>query len=320
MHGTCAILLAFVTQADATYPNRIVNIQEPTEKLVDKMFKRTHGAESFHLEDLEASTLAKASARAPFQQALPAGLRPQIISGFKGAVLSTRSNILSSKQMLSICQRARSSRFLTSKWDILQEHCKSVRHAPGLQAPMLMSRNNTSGDIMSRRIALLAGGTSLALQDRMAGVAHAELKDYVLDGLGEEGIVDIPLKLGNAQNANVFEPDHLELTQGILYRLRLKNLGAVSHNFAAPEFIDRSFSILVRTGGGEGEDPLVEVKGPGIRVVGMKAGGRADWYLMPVRTGQYDFQCTVPGHEAMKGVITVKSSSSPKRAANRVPR
>lgn len=172
------------------------------------------------------------------------------------------------------------------------------------------SRGTPAVQHILRRAALnlLSFGVFSAMQGIMSGKAHAELKDYVLDGLGEEGIVDIPLGLGNAKNANVFEPDRLELTQGVLYRLRLKNYGTVSHNFAAPDFIDRSFSILVRTGGGEGEDPLVEVKGPGIRVVGMKAGGRADWYLMPVRTGEYDFKCTVPGHEAMKGIITVKSS------------
>lgn len=280
--GSAILVLAFLAWAHAKQSKDTL-VDKLVEKLVDQALKSW----PLHQTDLDMTTLEKAPMHRTFQQAIPS---------FNWARHKAMSTGTSSRGLSHIS-------YGTSKYDSSQRHDQSAREASFAKAPGLTSR----------RASLLAGISSWALQN---GAAHAELKDYVLDGLGEEGIVDLSVGLGNAQNANVFEPNHLELTQGVLYRLRLKNYGMVSHNFAAPDFIDRSFSILVRTGGGEGEDPLVEVKGPGIRVVGMKAGGRADWYLMPVRTGKYDFKCTVPGHEGMKGIITVRASS-PERKAER---
>ena len=83
-------------------------------------------------------------------------------------------------------------------------------------------------------------------------------------------------------------------------KLVLMNLTSEKHYFSAPGFAAAVSSRKVET-------KSAEIKGS-IREIEVKAGGKAEWFFVPVKTGSYRLECTIPGHAkaGMTGTLLIK--------------
>ncbi len=110
----------------------------------------------------------------------------------------------------------------------------------------------------------------------------------------------IKISLGNPAGELKFFPEHLEFTVGQSYTLLLNNPSPVKHYFTAKDFADASWTKKVQVG-------KVEVKGA-IHELELKPGGEAEWVLTPMKSGTYQFYCSIAGHKpsGMTGDILVK--------------
>ncbi|MDJ0898236.1 MAG: cupredoxin domain-containing protein [Xenococcus sp. MO_188.B8] len=110
----------------------------------------------------------------------------------------------------------------------------------------------------------------------------------------------INISLGNPAGELKFVPEHLEFTTGQSYTLLLDNPSPSKHYFTAKDFADASWTKKVQVG-------KVEVKGA-IHELELKPGGEAEWVLTPMKSGTYQFYCSIAGHKesGMTGDILVK--------------
>jgi uncharacterized cupredoxin-like copper-binding protein len=119
--------------------------------------------------------------------------------------------------------------------------------------------------------------------------------------------VELTVRLGDATNALRFEPDHITLETGKLYKLVLFNPSRVKHYFSSDGFSRAVFTRKVQINGSDGK-PISEIKGR-VREIEVYPGARAEWWFVPVKAGQFDdLKCTIRGHSegGMVGTITVE--------------
>lgn len=114
-------------------------------------------------------------------------------------------------------------------------------------------------------------------------------------------VTEIRIHLGTSDNQLQFVPDQLRFEAGKQYRLILDNPSAQKHYFTAKDFADTIWTRNVKAGG-------VEVKGA-IHELELKPGAEAAWSFTPIKSGNYELHCSVPGHAeaGMKGVLTISS-------------
>jgi uncharacterized cupredoxin-like copper-binding protein len=122
--------------------------------------------------------------------------------------------------------------------------------------------------------------------------------------LTSQPLIKIPVSLGNAEGALKFFPNHLELEAGKRYQLLLTNPSPVKHYFTAKDFADAIWTQKVDAGN-------VEIKGA-IHELELRPGSQAQWVVIPVRSGNYNLRCTIPGHTeaGMTGDIAIISPKS----------
>lgn len=116
----------------------------------------------------------------------------------------------------------------------------------------------------------------------------------------------IVIEMGSVGENMYFKPKHLELETGKAYKLVLKNVDDVEHEFEAQEFVEKVFTRKVEVKGPNG-NMLAEIKGS-IREVEVGPGGEVEWYIVPVQTGKnLELVCAIPGHKeaGMHGTITI---------------
>ena len=112
--------------------------------------------------------------------------------------------------------------------------------------------------------------------------------------------IDVVMQLGTKDEDRVFTPSKETFEAGKLYRLVLMNITSETHHFSAPGFAAAVWSSKVET-------KSAEIKGS-IREIEVKGGGRAEWFFVPVKTGSYRLECTIPGHAkaGMTGTLLIK--------------
>jgi len=115
------------------------------------------------------------------------------------------------------------------------------------------------------------------------------------------GIQTVTVDLGTVDNQLKFVPERLTLKAGIPYKLVLNNPSDLKHYFTAKDFADASWTQKVEAG-------QVEVKGA-IHELELKPDAMAEWFLTPMKPGQYELHCSVSGHTeaGMIGTITITS-------------
>ena len=110
---------------------------------------------------------------------------------------------------------------------------------------------------------------------------------------------EVKVSLGNEQGELKFFPENIELETGKQYKLMLDNPSSVKHYFTAKDFADASWTKKVEAG-------KVEVKGA-IHELELKPGAAAEWFLTPMKPGNYELHCSIKGHApaGMVGQIIV---------------
>lgn len=114
---------------------------------------------------------------------------------------------------------------------------------------------------------------------------------------------ELHVSLGDRQGQLKFYPNHLDLVVGETYKLILDNPSPEKHYFSATDFAAVSWTRKVEAAG-------VEVKGT-VRELELKPNAEAEWVLVPEKPGQYDLECTIPGHAeaGMTGTLTISARS-----------
>ncbi len=118
--------------------------------------------------------------------------------------------------------------------------------------------------------------------------------------LSRQTPVELKVLLGTKDNEFVISPKTWNLQTGKLYKVTLVNGGKVKHEWVAPEFTLTIWTRKVDVGG-------VEIKGV-INEIELAAGTKADWYFIPIRTGEFEMACEIEGHKeaGMFGKVVVK--------------
>jgi uncharacterized cupredoxin-like copper-binding protein len=122
--------------------------------------------------------------------------------------------------------------------------------------------------------------------------------------------IELVVEMGATDAADkpmYFKPNHLELETGKAYKIVLKNLDEVKHEFASPGLMERSFTRKVEITDEAGE-LVAEVKGS-VSEIEVGPGKEVEWFIVPVQTGEnLAMECLLEGHQeaGMVGTITVK--------------
>lgn len=125
------------------------------------------------------------------------------------------------------------------------------------------------------------------------------------DLTGQEPI-DLTVKLGSEDGELRFFPDSLKLETGKLYRLNLINPSEKKHYFSSDGFSRAVFTRKVQINRPDGS-AVAEIKGS-IREIEVYPNGNAQWWFVPVKTGDFDdLKCTIRGHadKGMRGTIHI---------------
>lgn len=118
--------------------------------------------------------------------------------------------------------------------------------------------------------------------------------------LSRQTPLTLKVLLGSKDAEMVILPKTWNLVTGKLYKVSLANEGKVKHEWVAPEFTLTIWTRKVEAGG-------VEIKGV-INEIELLPGAKADWYFIPIRTGEFEMACEIEGHKeaGMVGKIVVK--------------
>lgn len=125
--------------------------------------------------------------------------------------------------------------------------------------------------------------------------------------LTQQSPIELRVQLGNEGGDLRFYPDTLQLETGKLYRLVLFNPSPEKHYLSSDGLSQSVFTRKVQVNGGDGK-ALAEVKGH-IREIEVYPKGTTEWWLVPIKTGEFgDLKCTIPGHaeKGMLGKIVIK--------------
>jgi uncharacterized cupredoxin-like copper-binding protein len=119
--------------------------------------------------------------------------------------------------------------------------------------------------------------------------------------------VEIVLEMGTADDGKqYFKPNHLDLETGKAYKLVLRNVDEIVHEFAGHEFLEKVFTRKVELSDPSGE-LIAEIKG-NVREVEIGPNQEAEWFIVPIQTGEdIPFECEIPGHKeaGMVGTVTI---------------
>lgn len=120
--------------------------------------------------------------------------------------------------------------------------------------------------------------------------------------LAKEIPTEVKISLGNSSGELRFFPDNLQFMAGKSYKLILDNPSNQKHYFTAKDFADASWTRKVDAGN-------VEIKGA-IHELELRPGAIAQWVFTPMKPGDYDLYCSVPGHKeaGMVGKIAITNN------------
>lgn len=122
--------------------------------------------------------------------------------------------------------------------------------------------------------------------------------------------VEIVIEMGTAEGAEnrmYFEPSHIELETGKAYKIVLKNVDEIKHEFESHELVEKIFTRKVEITDDAG-GLVAEIKG-NVREIEVGPGKQAEWYIVPVQTGEdLEMSCEIEGHReaGMVGTVTIR--------------
>ena len=129
---------------------------------------------------------------------------------------------------------------------------------------------------------------------------------FAVGDLSRNDPQEIVIEMGSTAQGMYFKPNHLQLETGKAYKLVLKNVDKIKHEFEATEFSEKVFTRKVEVKDSDG-NMLAEIKGS-VREVEVGPGGEVEWFVVPVQTGKnLAMECALPGHKeaGMFGTITI---------------
>jgi uncharacterized cupredoxin-like copper-binding protein len=100
---------------------------------------------------------------------------------------------------------------------------------------------------------------------------------------------------------NIFTPDEITLRQNKPYKIILNNISdSVVHDFVDPSLFHAVVFQKLTVGG-------TTITTPHIHNVKLRPNNQASLYLVPVKAGEYEIFCSIPGHQedGMEGYVTV---------------
>lgn len=149
-----------------------------------------------------------------------------------------------------------------------------------------------------KAIKLMAAVIALAFPS----VVHAD------GDLSRANPTEIAIEMGQTDAKHMyFKPNHIDLQTGKAYKLVLKNVDKIKHEFAAPDLVAKAFTRKVEVLGADGK-MIAEIKG-GVVEIELAPGGVAEWFIVPIQPGKnVPMVCEIAGHEkaGMHGTITIK--------------
>lgn len=100
---------------------------------------------------------------------------------------------------------------------------------------------------------------------------------------------------------NLFEPEDIYLKKNRPYRITLVNVGFESHDIIGELFFSSFVVKKVRNRG-------MEIDAHHLERLLIRPKEEIELWLVPVRTGELDFVCTIPGHyeEGMAGHLVIR--------------
>ena len=118
---------------------------------------------------------------------------------------------------------------------------------------------------------------------------------------------EIVIEMGTSGDKMYFKPDHLDLETGNAYKIVLKNVDEIKHEFAGHEFIEKLFTRKIEIADPSG-GLVAEIKG-NIREIEVGPKREVEWFIVPIQTGEdIPMECELPGHKeaGMVGTVTIK--------------
>ncbi len=101
---------------------------------------------------------------------------------------------------------------------------------------------------------------------------------------------------------NNYEPGEIVLKRGLPYRLRLTNIGVQAHDMVGGSFFEENAIALKMINTRVGR-----VTADRINSVYIKSKNEAEIWFVALKTGQYTFFCSIPGHReaGMEGIVKI---------------
>lgn len=117
---------------------------------------------------------------------------------------------------------------------------------------------------------------------------------------------EIVIDMGSSGAAMYFAPDHLELETGKAYKIVLRNVDEIKHEFAGQELFSKVFTRKVEITDASG-NLVAEIKG-NVSEIEVGPGKEVEWFIVPVQTGEnLAMECEIEGHKeaGMFGTVTI---------------
>jgi uncharacterized cupredoxin-like copper-binding protein len=117
---------------------------------------------------------------------------------------------------------------------------------------------------------------------------------------------EIIVEMGTAGDKMYFKPNHLDLETGKAYKILLRNVDEVKHEFAGHELIEKLFTRKVEIADSEG-NLVAEIKG-NVREIEVAPNREVESFIVPVQTGEnIPMECEIEGHKeaGMIGTVTI---------------
>jgi len=119
--------------------------------------------------------------------------------------------------------------------------------------------------------------------------------------------MEIVIEMGTSGDKMYFKPDHLDLETGKAYKIVLRNLDGIKHEFAGHELIEKLFTRKVEIADPSG-NLVAEIKG-NVREIEVGPNREVEWFIVPIQTGEnIPMECEISGHKeaGMFGTVTIK--------------
>ena len=98
-----------------------------------------------------------------------------------------------------------------------------------------------------------------------------------------------------------FTPHKLVFSRDKPYILKLKNVGAQAHDMVGGSFFQAIVIKMINSSNGR-------VVTPYLKSVHVRSKHEIDIWFVPMRSGQFDFYCSLPGHQeaGMEGQVLIR--------------